>query len=71
MRTSIASSADFSYCAELKPIDALPGRYNLEISTTWRGAKDPLESRRILQICLEPGGIEALRSILACARGSE
>ena len=64
MRTCIASSVDFSYEAELKPIEALPGQYNLEILSTWQGAKDGRANRRVLQICLDAAGVDALRSIL-------
>ena len=71
MKTVINKSGDFTYWAELCPVDAQRGNYHLAIQSTYSGAKDPEGLRTLFQVTTDAAGLVALRDLINGALGSE
>jgi hypothetical protein len=66
-KIAFVKSEDFSYNAEIRKLDAVPGAFSFAITTVWRSAKNPTEEQTALQITLDREGLIALRDIIDAA----
>ncbi len=66
-KKSFVNSKDFSYNAEVRKLEALPGAYSFAIKTVWRGAKNPSEEKTAFQVTLGKAGLFALRELIDSA----
>lgn len=64
MKTHISLSQDFTCTAEVRPLEALPGRYHFELRSKWSGAKDPVAEQRMVQLTLDAQALRALRDLI-------
>jgi hypothetical protein len=60
---TISGSAVFNYTAELRPLEAIPGRFHLALCSTFAGAKS-LEPRVVFETTLDKDGLLALRNLI-------
>ena len=60
---TIQANEAFTYTAYLRPLAAVPGRFNLTISSTFTGASDPAP-RVAFQTTLDREGLLALRDLI-------
>jgi hypothetical protein len=58
------NSEDFSYNAEVRKLDALPGSFSFAITTVWRSAKNPTAEQTAFQVTLDRAGLIALRDLI-------
>jgi hypothetical protein len=66
-KSTFVSSEGFSYSAEVRKLDALPGSFSFAISTVWRSAKNPTAEQTAFQITLERANLIALRDVIDAA----
>ena len=66
-KISFVNSEDFSYNAEVRKLDAVPGAFSFAITTVWRSAKNPKEEQTALQITLDRADLIALRDLINTA----
>jgi hypothetical protein len=59
----IQANEVFQYTAELRPLAAVAGRFNLTVSSTFSGARDPAP-RVVFQTTLDRVGLLALRGLI-------
>ena len=67
LKIAFANSEDFSYNAEVRKLDALPGLFSFAITTVWRSAKNPTAEQTALQITLDKAELVALRDLINLA----
>jgi len=63
MQAIIQANEAFQYTADLRPVAAVPGSFNLAISSTFAGAKAQAP-RVVFQTTLDRDGLLALRSLI-------
>jgi hypothetical protein len=64
MKTVINKSGEFTYTAELRPLQTPPGSYHLSFQSTFGGAKDPEGLRTLFQVTTDASGLLALRDLI-------
>ena len=62
--TTISGTAATTYTALLRPVEAVPGSYHLQITSAFSGAKNPAEQRVVFALTLEREGLLALRGLI-------
>ena len=64
MKTVINKSGEFTYTAELRPVNTQPGSYHLAVQSTYGGAKEPESQRTLFQLTTDAAGLVALRDLI-------
>lgn len=60
---TIQASEAFTYTSDLRPLAAVPGQFNLKVSSTFTGASDPAP-RLAFQTSLDRAGLLAMRDLI-------
>jgi hypothetical protein len=71
MKIVLTQAGNFTYLAEVRPLETPKGSYHLSFQSKWGGAKDPEDLRTLFQVTTDATGIKALRTLLTDAVGSE